>query len=199
MQELIRIRVEELQKLRDDLVAKQKLDLDKIDVRIDELNDMAGNFTSSVSPIAREKKEPTPLAPIQTPIVNEIKSIEEVPEEITEILPVNIDKKNEPQVPAKPILKEPLAEKASVAAIPEPKIDKEAPVMPQGLDDLIDNIAAKTEMEDLLGPMEDISMPPGFDDLVAGANVKDDLIMPDDGAKEMSNDDIEALLNAQLS
>lgn len=42
MQELIRIRIEELQKLKDDLIAKQKIDLDKIEVRIEELKEMAG-------------------------------------------------------------------------------------------------------------------------------------------------------------
>lgn len=53
MQELIHIRIEELSRLRQDLIEKQKKDLAKIEVRISELQGLAGG----VSPFSAETLE----------------------------------------------------------------------------------------------------------------------------------------------
>ena len=42
MEELIRIRIDELSRLRDEMIEKQKIDLARIDVRIEELNALSG-------------------------------------------------------------------------------------------------------------------------------------------------------------
>ena len=229
MQELIKIRIEELQKLRDDLVAKQKIDLDKIDVRIEELIAMVGgesldtpqaivqevpaNIVESpveaLPPIETVsiEKEADPIPPMGdiNELVTEIENVEDVDAAASELVSVVEDVLATEPTSAKP--EQPLAVDEIVAATTDSVVEEivlespapePEPPMPPGLDDVIENIATKTDSP--AETSDDLKMPPGLDDILAETPEKDDIAMPsiDDGPAEMSNDDIEAMLTAQL-
>ena len=193
MKELIEIRIDELNKLREDLIAKQKIDLARIEVRIEELNNMLDNqsdeeiipTTLNVSEIANQK--------INSDILNkQSTNIPPVVEQIIEAVPEKVVKEPEIIIETPEIKVE--ADKVEVKPTPEPKIVE--PVKPVEVDS---GKASQDDIEAMLNAAQAEPSPSTATNVVEEPKieaVKPVMMDNEKDSAKVCQDDIEALLNS---